>query len=563
MATASNSTYGDVGDIDLMGWDTVFALTLDALNKSIVSQKTTPPAFSGKDTAGGAACTGTWGPWQVQGGEGNGIIMSCPVVSGTLTTPGMPDTPLDGAVVEVMITLVPKAASQQLNDPTAKTGTGTTQNLLANQTTDEFEQPRVQSIKGIPGSATYPAEAAFNAYFQNNLAEFDAVFAAVRLEEEAIEANKQWLKPAFSTYALASPGSGGGSSGSQADSAFALLSLVNAPTGQLPQQNFDLRMFQVFASTATATNSVFAVSAALAIQNIVLQAAKQCVMGASDDDFEIANDGITITNKNQLTWGNFQLTANDPSSVVQPIISPGNFQLTLDGMNFHLSVSQAEFTSPDGTCDIKLTADQYFNIEAAKRSDDHYYLLPSPGLGTNSIRADVSPNKGFEIAMIIESIAVGIIFAFIGGALGDALGPAASTAVEEGEGVVSATAQDLDEHVGQMSEEEITEAENNGIQDATESVRSGGESNGGRTGIFSNKYKIWGGVIGGMFAIPVGLLPQIMQMVWADKITEGNVPTIDDFATNFSAAIQWPYVESWQVTGGTFRSAFLLGGSAQ
>lgn len=66
-----------------------------------------------------------------------------------------------------------------------------------------------------------------------------------------------------------------------------------------------------------------------------------------------------------------------------------------------------------------------------------------------------------------------------------------------------------------------------------------------------------------MFAIPVGLLPQIMQAVWNDKITEGNVPTVDDFATNFSGAIQWPYVESWQVTGGTFRSAFLLGGSAQ
>lgn len=560
MADTSGTNYGDVGNIDLMGWDTVFALTIDALNKSIVSQKTTPPNFSGKDTLGGASCTGEWGPWQVQGGEGNGIIMNCPVTSGTLSSPGMPDVALAGAVVEVMITLAPQQASQQLPDPTAKDGTGTTQHLQANQTSDEFEQPRVQSISGIPGSAIYPAEAAFNAYFVNNLAEFDAVFAAVRLEEEAIEADKQWLKPAYSTYALASPG---GSGGSQQDSAFGLLSLVTKPSGNLPQQNFDLRMFQVFAQTATATNSVFAVSAPLAIQNIVLQAAKQCVTGATDDDFQIVNNGITVSNKNQLTWGNFQLTENDPTSVVQPIIAPGDFQLTLDGMEFHLSVSQASFTSPDGTCDIKLTADQYFNIEAAKLSDGKYYLVPSPGLGTNSIRADVSPNKGFEIAMIIEGIAVGIIFAFIGGALGEALGPAASTATEDGEGIITATSEDLDNQVGEMSESELSEAEDNGIQDATESIESGGEKNGGRTGIFSNKYKVWGGVIGGMFAIPVGLLPQIMELVWNDKITEGNVPTIDDFATNFSAAIQWPYVESWQVTGGTFRSAFLLGGSAQ
>jgi hypothetical protein len=263
----------------------------------------------------------------VAGGEGNGIIMNCPIVTGTLVTPGMPDTKLDGGVVQVMITLVPKTATAQLPDPTAKDGSGTTQHLVANQSTDEFEQPRVQSITGIPGSATYPADAAFNAYFQNNLAEFDAVFAAVRIEEEAIEAGKQWLKPAFSTYALASPGSSGagGSGGGKQDSAFALLSLVNAPTGQLPQQNFDLRMFEVFAQTATATNSVFAVSAALAMQNIVLQAAKTCVMGATDDDFEITNNGITVTNKNALTWGNFQLTKDDPTSVVQPVIAPGNF----------------------------------------------------------------------------------------------------------------------------------------------------------------------------------------------------------------------------------------------
>ena len=69
-------------------------------------------------------------------------------------------------------------------------------------------------------------------------------------------------------------------------------------------------------------------------------------------------------------------------------------------------------------------------------------------------------------------------------------------------------------------------------------------------------------VIGGLFGIPVGMLPQIMQLIWNDKIHEGNVPTIDQFATNFTGAIQWPQVEGWQVTGGTFRAAFLLGGKA-
>jgi hypothetical protein len=485
--------------------------------------------------------------------------MECPIATGTLTIPGSDPVKLDGGNVEVMITLASNTASQQLTDPTAVAGTGTTSHFKASQTSDEFQRPRVQSVTapGLSGGDVYAAQAAFNAYYENNLAAFDAVFAAVRLEEQAIEAGKQWLKPVVSLYGMASV------EGDPSQTAFALLSLTSQPTGPLPQQNFDIRMFDVFSKTATPTNSVFAVSAPLAMQNIVLQAAKQCVMGATDDDFQIVNDGITVANKNTLNWGNFQLTKDDPTSIVVPTIAPGDFELTLDGMSFHLSISQASFTTPDGTADVKLTADQYFNVEAAKLSDGKYYLVPSPGLGTNSIRADVSPNKGFEIAMIIESVAVGIALGFLGAELGEALGGAVSATTEGGEGVVSAGSEALDDEIGQMSEEEIQAAEDSSVQDAQESIASGGENNGGRSGMFANKYKVWGGVLGGMLGIPIGVLPQIMQLIWSDKITEGNVPTIDNFATNFSAAIQWPYVESWQVTGGTFRSAFLLGGNAQ
>ncbi|WBO21380.1 TULIP family P47-like protein [Sphingomonas abietis] len=561
---AAPVTPGGSGNIDLMGWDTVFALELPALNASIVAQNTTPASFAGTDPQGGAVISGSWDAWSVTGGEGNGIILNCPIKAGTVTLPGAAPVKLDGSVVTVMITLTQTSAAQQLPDNSAKDGTGKTLHFTANQTSEAFQRPVVQGITGLSGYAFYGAEGGFNDYYQNNLAAFDAVFAAIRLEEEAIEADKQWLKPAYSLYGLASAGSAG-TSGATAGttSAFALLSLVTPPSGAIPQQNFDIRMFDVFATTTTPTNSVFAVSAPLAMQNIVRQAAKHCVMGATDDDFEVTNNGITVTNKNVLNWGNFQLQKDDPTSIVVPAIQPGDFELTLDGMEFHLSISQAAFTTPDGTADVKLTADQYFNIEAAKLSNGSYYLLPSPGLGTNSIRADVTPNKGFEIAMIIESIAVSLIFAFLGASLGEALSPAVSTATEEGAGVVSASAESLEDEVGNLSDGELSDAEDAGAEDAGESIGSDGENNGGKTGMFANKYKVWGGVIGGLFGVPVGLLPQIMQLIWSDRITEGHVPTIDQFATNFSQAIQWPYVKSWQVTGGTFRAAFLLGGSAQ
>lgn len=568
MPNGTSSGNNNAGNIDLMGWDSVFALSLDALNSSIVSQKTTPASFNGTDTLGGAETSGTWDAWSVTGGEGTGIYLNCPVKTGTLVIPPPPGQSgqgqsfqLDGGYVTVEITLALNQSDQQLDDSTAKPGTGSTSVFKANASSnDPFQTPKVQSVSfsSVTGYNIYAAIAAFQAYFNANLAAFDAVFSAVRLEEEAIDAGKQWLKPQVSLYAMATSGS------QTADQTyFGILSMTTTPPpNPLPQQNFDKRIFDFFQSTDTPTNSVFAVSAPLAMQNLVLQSAQYCVKGATVDDFQIVNNGITVTNKNTLEWGDFQWSKDDPTSTVTPVISPGDFQLSLDGGSFHLSISQAAFTTPDGTCDVKLTADQYFNMGATKLSDGKYYFTPDPGLGTNSIRADVTANKGFEIAMIIESVVVGVAFGFIGSSLGEALGDAVSSATSSAtEGTVEASETAIQDGLDNMSGESLQEETDNALSDATDSISSDGGNNGGKTGLFSNKFKVWGGILGGMFGIPVGLLPQIMTAIYNNQITEGNVPTVDDFATNFTGAIQWPALESWQVTGGTFAGAFLLGGN--
>ncbi|MBO0930060.1 TULIP family P47-like protein [Fibrella aquatilis] len=566
----------DSGGIDLMGWDTVFALSLDALNDSIVAQKTTPSAFNATDPQGGAVVTGTWNPWTITGGEGTGIYIKCPVNTGQLTVPGMP-TPftLDGGYVCVEITLVQSKATEQLADATAQPGTGTTYQFQANgSSADPFQQPKVQGVSftTVTGYLVYACQDAFGAYFNQNLSAFDAVFSAVRLEEEAVDAGKQWLKPAVSLYAMASPGSSATASGDapttpcdqqQAGAYFGILSLIAPPSGALPQQNFDLQMFDPFTSTTPPTNSVFAVSAALAMQNVVMQSAALCVKNASVSDFNIVDTGIMVTNVNTLNWGDFQLDKDDPTSIVTPVIAPGNFKLSLDGTQFHLSITEALFTTPDGSCDVRLTADQFFNFGATKLADGKYYFTPDPGLGTNSIRADVTANKGFEIAMIIESVVVGVLFGFLGSSLGEALGDAVSSATSSStEGTVEGTSEGIQNSINQMTEEQVEQGVSDSVEDATNSIESNGENSGGKTGMFANKFKVWGGVLGGLFGIPVGLLPQIMTAIYTGEITEGNVPTLDDFAANFTGAVQWPQVPNWQVTGGTFQGAFLLGGSA-
>ncbi len=573
-AQQSTNTVSDTGNIDLMGWDTVFALSLDALNNSIVTQKTTPPTFEGTDPQGGATVSGTWEAWSVEGGEGNGILMKCPVATGTLKVEGSDPIRLDGGYVEVMITLAMGDGAAQLEDKTAKDGTGQTKVFRANgNASDPFQQPKVQGVNfpSVKGIMVYAAEAAFGAYFNAHLSAFDAVFSAVRLEEEAVEADKQWLKPQASLYAMASAGTTEAMAArtpagdqTQQDAYFGILSLTSKPqSGQkLPQQNFDKRMFDFFTKTATPTNSVFAVSAPLAMQNIILQSARHCVKNATVDDFSITNHGITVANKNTLNWGDFQFS-KDSGQTVCPVISPGNFQLSLDGGSFHLSISQAAFTTPDGTCDVKITADQYFNFGATQLKDGKYYFTPDPGLGTNSIRADVATNKDFQIAMIIDSILISVAFGFLGAELGEALGDAfSSTTTSATEGAVEASEEALQNGLNDLGEDGLRQATNDAVSDATDAIASGGENTGGRSGLFANKFKLWGGVIGGLFGVPVGLLPQIMTAIYNDEIHQGNVPTLDDFATHFTGAVQWPQVKTWQVTGGTFASAFMLAGKA-
>lgn len=570
MSSNHNGGGSDTGAIDLMGWDTVFALSLDALNASIVSQNTTPASFSGTDTEGGASVSGDWDTWIVTGGEGTGIYLKCPVKTGTLTLPpmeqgGKPMTfPLDGGFVTVEITLVANDSAEQLEDKTAVDGTGKTKVFQANaDSQDPFQQPNVKGVSfaSVTGYNVYGAEAAFNDYFGKNLSAFDAVFSAVRLEEQALDSGKQWLKPTTSLYALASTAQSPTEAGETYFGILSLTSPLPAPD-PLPQQNFDLDMFSPFKNTKPPTNSVFAISQPLAVQNIVLQSASLCVMGSSASDFEIADDGITVTNKNTLNWGNFQWE-NDSSSTVTPVIAPGDFQLSLDGGEFHLSISQASFTTPDGTCNVNLSADQYFNFAATKLSDGNYYLTPDPGLGTNSIRADVTANPGFEWSMIYVSVVASVGFAFLGAALGGALSDAlSSTATSITEGTIEGTETAIQDGINGMDSGALQDATNDAMTDATDAVGSGGENTGGRTGIFANKFKIWGGVIGGLFGIPIGVLPQIMTAVYNDKIKTGDVPTVDDFAVNFTGAVQWPALKSWQVTGGTFNGAFLLAGNS-
>ena len=67
---------------DTFGWDTVFALRVDDVNKAIISGKSTPTTFSQSVNNGEVVASGTFTDWQIcMGGDGKLLHLALPISS--------------------------------------------------------------------------------------------------------------------------------------------------------------------------------------------------------------------------------------------------------------------------------------------------------------------------------------------------------------------------------------------------------------------------------------------------------------------------------------------------
>lgn len=550
MSTNTPATTSDTS-VSTFGWDTAYIASFPVVNQAIIKQQSYPSSFNYTDETG-IVINGSWTSWQLTpGGAGGDVQMICLVQSGTASGDGQ-NGDLTGSKVVIQVNLKTVAATDPVNDPTAK-NPGSTQNLVIN-TSGVGLDPAVSII-----SSSYPnvtsvllkdlLDSIFKNYFNANISEFNHVFAVMNLNEVADQDGFQWLKPTAFQYAVASP-----EDGSIENSAFGLIAMVqNNPIQPSMQQAVDVR---ALSNLATGANSAFVINESMVAQNMLLPGAIATIQGSSASDFGFSSDGLSVTNTKQVTWGNFQTEDN---GVISPTIAANNFVMRADDTYVYLEISNAQYeTSPGVTVHMNLT--QKFTYGTVKASNGNYVFVPDiTGFGNPSITANVSLSKGLQITEIV----MGAVAAVAGllcaaSAIGSALAASADVAVDGAANAAEIAIDAADVAEAAADAPEAVAAENEAGAEAAD-AGAADPANAGQVqkcGIFTSTQfrNITGltGAIAGAVSGSIGIAKAVTQMDY------DNIPAFNTFAANCMGATIWPGLSDYQLIAASFRSCLVM-----
>jgi hypothetical protein len=537
--------------VSTFGWDTAYIASFPVVNKAIMTQKSFPATFEYKD-ATGITIKGNWTSWQLcPGGAGQDVQLKCIIQSGTAQGDGQ-DGALDGASVIIQVNLATVASTDPVNDPTASKGTGAAQALVVD-TSGKGADPAVSII-----SSSYPnvssvllkdvLDSIFKNYFNANINQFNHVFAVMNLNEVADQDGFQWLKPTAFQYAVASP-----EDGSIDNSAFGLIAMVQGnPIQPTMQQAVDVR---ALANLPAGANSAFVISETMVAQNMLRRGAISTIQGSTAADFGFSADGLSVTNVNDLVWGNFQTE----HGVISPRIAKNNFTLRADDTYIYLEITNANYeTSPGVTIHMNLT--QKFTYSTVQAKNGNYVFIPDiKGFGNPTVTSNVSLSEGLQITEIV----MGAVAAVAGvlcaaSAIGSALSAAADVAVDTGENAANIV-MDADEIEAAAADNPAAAAEENesGAQSADDGAADpANPAQVQNSGIFtSTKFRLVVGLTGaiaGATSGGIGIAKAVTAMDY------DQIPAFDTFAANCLGASVWPGLGDYKLISAGFRSSLVM-----
>jgi hypothetical protein len=444
-----------------------------------------------------------------------------------------------------------------------KTGSGGTVETMQVKSQGTHDNPSVSIISSefpkVPAGLLKEAlPNIFQNYFIAHIASFNQVFAAVDVNVKADKGDYQWLKPTYTSYACADTVGGG-----LANGVFAVLSKTDGSSAAELSQEVDNRILQSLPNSA---NSALAISPEKALKHIFMPGAVYAIQGSTLDDFEITNDNMWITNNKDVVWGNFEL---DNGKTLTPTIKKNNFQLGLVDQTVQLKIIDATAKWPDwkgpGEIDVHMNITQHFEFELKQNSTGGYVFVPKPdtnGTSVKEIVTNVTVSKGVEIFEICVGIAVSIIGAVVGGAIGGLFDAGSAVATETAEqGTVTITEDAVNEVSEQAGTEAVENAEREAAEGASESV-----SNAAKPGylakfknaITANKWKIFGGAMGGILTSPVGMISTFMKLVADGDLDK--IPTFDGFAANCIGATTFPGSTGWDLKSAGLNGPMVITG---
>jgi hypothetical protein len=505
---------------------------------------------SDKGIAWTVSMSGTWKPWQLcVGGEGSNVWMTCELQDGTYSICINDESSLKGTAFIIEVPLFTQEdASCAFTDKTAKSQGKAY--VLKVKTPKDAGTDQVVTLKhyqypeSIGTGDQSLLNAAFLDYFNANLDKFNYIFSIVMLDGVAAKDDFAWMKPTAFSYAV-----GKTISGKPEDQVFATLYMVDGD--KIPPKQSQQVDVNCLDGLPPGANSAYVISNEKVVKHILLQGAIKVIKGSKESDFNIT-DGLTIRNKNDITWNDFETD----SGIISPVIPKGNFSMGINKNHINIEITSAHYSSSPGI-NVYMNLSQNIAYKSVKReSDGQYVFIPdNTDLGNATITSSVQVEKWISILdIILDAVSVLASLALGAGAVAKCLATGAKVATESAS---AAAVVITSETIAEAAAEAGTEATGIAISEsavAADAVLSG--TSGTLKGFLSsNAFLATAGVtlaLSGLSALGITLSKFITEQDY-DKI-----PSLQDFAANVLGAVKWPATGDIELLGAELRGSMVL-----
>ena len=552
------------GKADTYNWDTAYGITFGKVNTSIVRAKSSPPGFKGVYFDGFSGnkydISADFGPWQLSGGAGDLLHMTLPLTNGTVIPQngGKPTAFSGSASIEVKLEWLPQ--------PSATPSKG--KNHLKIKLTNDPGDSSIVSVESVdvtPKEMAGGVQSVLQEWLLENLQQFNHVFSVVDLGAEADKAGFQWLKPTKIGYAVNTQGAT-----DPKDYVFGVLAMTEGRSGEKLSPEISPNIIP------TGADAGFLISQERFLRKLLLPGMAALFKGATADDFELDPDETMVRNKFTLEFQGFQL--EDGTFIDQAIIAAQNFGvearatslfMMFDDLNFpwnpHGSVLKDGFVVHlTYTAESVLFLDQNNHLQMCTVGNrDKNDPKKSTGPTLNVVVTKTDAEKAWEIVLgLVEGIALAIIGAVIGGALGpevDEAGAAAEQAATEA-AETSAAEESLSfdvEAVGDNDIDNLDEENSDAEEEAAAEVEQPSRLSKFKGFFKRNWRKMLGGTIGSIVGVGLANLPQILE-AYAEKDLK-NMPTLDEFADESINTTAWPGATDTKLLSTALNGSLQLG----
>ncbi|WUR15894.1 TULIP family P47-like protein [[Empedobacter] haloabium] len=516
--------------VSTLNWDTAFGIRFKDANAAIVGAGSSPPRFDGAhDSLGATYQVGAgFGPWQMTGGAGSLLTMTLPLTGGTIAGGGQPDAAFAAtAQIQVSLGFIPQP------------GTPASQQLRIDQT-QAVSVLQVTLASG-PASALDAIRGALQDWLNANLSQFNHVFAVVDLNTALDPSDSfAWLKPTHVGYAIYTE-----NIASPDDYVFGVLAMTENRPGLNLSPQIDPGIIPAGADAG------FLIAAPRVVDKMFAPQIETLFDGASPDDFDRQDDGMTIVNVARLEFTDF--TLEDGTVIDDAGLDAAGFTMSIGTGYVQIRFSGLKFTWQDK---YNVVVNYASTSQLSTDSNGHLQLTQTTA---PSVSVNVTETDAQKWREIWESIGISVAVAVVGAVLGAAAeaglarAAASSGAEASTNGVVNIEMQTI---LNGMTPQQVMAGEVTALRTA---IRALQEPEAPQTfaGLFrAASWKLLGTVIGAVIGAGVAGIVTALQ-AYADENSE-DMPTLDSFGEQATSNVKWTGASGYCLQSAVLRGALQL-----